>query len=189
MSAVLAHNWWAVALRGVLGIVFGLIAFYLPGATILSLVFIFAAYVIVDGVFAIISAIRAARQGERWGLLVVEGIADFLVGALSMLWPGLTALAFVLIIACWSVVSGSLMVFAAFNLNIEHGRWWLVLSGALSVVFGVLLIGAPLLGVIVVAWWLGAYAFAFGVKLLILAFKLWSHRHDHPQPAMAQGAA
>ena len=187
MSTVLAHNWWAIALRGVLGIIFGLIAFYLPGATILSLVLLFAAYAVVDGVFAIVSAIRAARQGERWAFLVLEGIAGLLVGAISVLLPVLTAVTFVLVLACWAIVSGSLMVFAAFNLNIEHGRWWLVLGGAASVIFGVLLFGAPLLGVIVVAWWLGAYAFAFGVILLILAFKLWAHRHD-PQPAMAQRA-
>jgi uncharacterized membrane protein HdeD (DUF308 family) len=187
MSTVLAHNWWAIALRGVLGIIFGLIAFYLPGATILSLVLLFAAYAVVDGVFAIVSAIRAARQGERWALLVLEGIAGLLVGAISVLLPGLTAVTFVLVLACWAIVSGSLMVFAAFNLDIEHGRWWLVLGGAASVIFGVLLFGAPLLGVIVVAWWLGAYAFVFGVILLILAFKLWAHRHD-PPPAMAQRA-
>jgi uncharacterized membrane protein HdeD (DUF308 family) len=185
MSAALARNWWAVALRGVLGIAFGLIALFLPAATILALVLVFAAYALVDGVFAIISAVRAARQNERWGLLVFEGLADILVAAIAVIWPGLTALAFVIIVACWSIVSGSLMTFAALNLNIEHGRWWLVLSGILSVAFGVLLIGAPLLGAIVLAWWIGAYAFAFGVILLILAFKLRSHRDDRRPATMA----
>src|SRR4051794_36950024 len=80
MCAVLAKNWWALALRGVLGILFGLIALFLPGATMLSLALLFSAYMLVDGVFAIISAVRAARAHERWGLLLLEGILNIAVG-------------------------------------------------------------------------------------------------------------
>src|SRR5271165_7408887 len=90
MIAVLAQNWWAIAIRGVLGILFGLVALFLPGATMLSLVLLFAAYAFVDGVFGIISAVRAARQGERWGLLVLEGIVDLVTAAIAFLWPGIT---------------------------------------------------------------------------------------------------
>ena len=174
INAVLAENWWAVAIRGVLAILFGLIALIFPGATILSLVLLFAAYLFVDGIFAIIAAVRAARRHDRWGLLTFEGIVNIIVAILAVLWPGLTVVAFVLLIAAWSIVTGTLVLGAAIRLNIEHGRWWLILGGAASVAFGVLLIIAPLAGAVVLTWWLGAYALVFGGALLALAFKLRS---------------
>src|SRR5262245_58529956 len=125
LSAVLARNWWAVALRGVFGVIFGVIALLVPAATMLSLVLIFAAYMLVDGVFAIVAAVRAAQQHERWGLLVLEGIVDILAGAAAVLWPALTVLAFVLLVAGWALITGVLMVSAAFRLRATHGRGWL----------------------------------------------------------------
>src|ERR687889_81074 len=129
MCALLAQNWWAVALRGVFAILFGLIALAVPGATILSLVLFFSAYMLVDGVFGIMAAVRAARQGERWGLLVLEGILNIAVGMIAFLMPGLTVIAFVLLLAAWSLVSGGLMLGAALRLSKEHGRWWLAVAG------------------------------------------------------------
>lgn len=178
MSTVLARNWWAVGLRGIFAIIFGLIALFMPGVTMLSLVIVFAAYMLVDGIFAIISAIRAARQNERWGLLVLEGIVDIVTGIVAFLWPGITVLAFVLLFAAWAIVSGVLRFAAAFRLNIEHGRIWLAIGGLASFVFGILLILAPLAGAIVLTWWLGAFALIFGCFLLILAFRLRAHRND-----------
>jgi uncharacterized membrane protein HdeD (DUF308 family) len=188
MSAVLANNWWAVALRGVLAIIFGLIALILPGATMLSLVLLFSAYMLVDGIFAIVSAVRAGRQHERWGLLVLGGVADIVAGVIAFLWPGITVLAFVLLIAAWAIVSGTLMTVAAFRLTIDHGRWWLVLGGIASVVFGVLLVVAPLAGAVVLTWWIGAYALVFGVALLILAFKLRSRSASQQHTTAAHAA-
>jgi len=172
MIAVLARNWWAIAIRGVLGILFGLVALFLPGATMLSLVLVFAAYTFVDGVFAIISAVRAAGQHERWGVVVVEGIVDIAVAAIAVLWPGITVVAFVLLIAAWAIVTGGLMLWAAFRLDVDSGRWWFVLGGVVSFAYGVLLIVAPMVGALVLTWWLGAYALIFGVALLVLAFRL-----------------
>jgi uncharacterized membrane protein HdeD (DUF308 family) len=188
MSAALAQNWWAIALRAALAIIFGLIALFVPAATMLSLVLLFSAYMLVDGVFAIVAAVRAARQRERWGLLVLEGVVDIVAGVVAFLWPGITVIAFVLIVAAWAIVSGGLMLGAAFRLKIDYGRWWLALGGVASVVYGALLIVAPLIGALVITWWLGAYAIVFGVALLVLAFKLRSRRDDPirtatPQPA------
>ena len=186
MCALLAQNWWAVALRAVFAILFGLIALFVPGATILSLVLFFSAYMLVDGVFGIVAAVRAARKGERWALLVLEGLLNIAVGVIALLWPGLTVLAFVLMLAAWAIVSGGLMVGAAFRLSRDHGRWWLVLGGVVSIVFGVLLVMAPLIGAVVLTWWLGAYALVFGIALLALAFRLRGRRDD--RGAMAAGA-
>ncbi len=185
LNAVLAENWWAIAVRGVLGILFGILALIFPGATILSFVLVFAAYLLVDGVFAIIAAVRAARRRDRWGLLTFEGIANIAAAVIAVLWPGLTVLAFVVLIAAWAIVTGVLMLGAAFRLNIQHGRWWLALSGAASLVFGILLILAPLAGAIVLTWWIGAYALVFGAALLVLAFRLRSRRSRGAAPAGA----
>jgi uncharacterized membrane protein HdeD (DUF308 family) len=185
LNAVLAENWWAIAVRGVLGILFGILALIFPGATILSFVLVFAAYLLVDGVFAIIAAVRAARRRDRWGLLTFEGIANIAAAVIAVLWPGLTVLAFVVLIAAWAIVTGVLMLGAAFRLNIQHGRWWLALSGAASLLFGILVILAPLAGAIVLTWWIGAYALVFGAALLVLAFRLRSRRSRGAAPAGA----
>src|SRR5258708_13101409 len=115
-SATLVQNWWLFTLRGVLGIILGCIALIFPGPTILSLVIFFSAYMLVDGVFAIISAVRAIRRKEdRWGLLIFEGLLNIVVGIAAFLWPGLTVVAFVWLIAAWPIVSGRLMTAAAFH--------------------------------------------------------------------------
>ena len=143
MSVLLAQNWWAVAIRGACAVIFGLIALFWTGPTILSLILFFAAYMLVDGVFGIVAAVRAARRNERWGLLVLEGIADIAVGVIALMWPGLTVLAFVLMMAAWSLVTGVLMVVAAFKLHPTYGRGWLIFSGVVSVLFGIALAVAP----------------------------------------------
>ncbi len=172
MIVALAENWWAIAIRGSLGILFGLVALFLPGATMLSLVLLFAAYAFVDGIFEIISAVRAAREGQRWALLVLEGLVNIATAAIAVLWPGITVVAFVLLIAAWAILSGALMLGAAFHLESGDGRWWLVLGGLVSLIYGALLVVAPMIGAVVLTWWLGAYALAFGVALIVLAFKL-----------------
>lgn len=183
MCALLAQNWWAVALRGIFAILFGLIALIVPGATILSLVLFFSAYMLVDGVFGIVAAVRAARQGERWGLLVLEGILNIAVGVIAFFMPGLTVIAFVLLLAAWSLISGGLMLGASFRLSKDHGRWWLALAGIVSIVFGILLAIGPVIGAVVLTWWLGAYALVFGIALLVLAFRLRAHKGDIPRSA------
>jgi uncharacterized membrane protein HdeD (DUF308 family) len=183
LGAGLARNWWLIALRGALGVAFGLIALIMPVATILALVLLFSAYMLVDAVFAIYAAVRAARQRESWGLLVFQGIASLIAGVIAFLWPGITVLAFVLLIAAWAIVTGCLMLAAAFHT--EAARWWLVLGGAAAVLFGILMIVAPLAGAVVLTWWLGAYALVFAAALIILSFKLRSRYQDHRRVAAA----
>jgi uncharacterized membrane protein HdeD (DUF308 family) len=181
VSADLARNWWALALRGVLGIVFGIIALVMPAATMLSLVLVFAAYMLVDGILAIVAAVRAARHREKWVWLTLEGVANIVTAALAVLLPGLTVVVFVLLIAFWALLSGGLMLGAAFRLKPDHGRGWLIFGGIVSIIYGALLIIAPLVGALVLTWWLGAYALVFGIALLVLAFKLRSRHQDHSQ--------
>lgn len=178
--SVLVRNWWALALRGVIAIIFGLVALFLPVATMISLAWLFAAYLLVDGVFGIVSAIRAAQANERWGLLLAESILNILMGAIAILFPISAVLAFVIITAAWALLTGALMLAAAFKLDAERGKWWMVLAGVVSILFGVALVISPLIGAVVLTWWVGAYAIVFGIVLLILAFRLRA-RQARPQ--------
>jgi len=181
LGEALARNWWLIALRGVLGVIFGVIALVMPVATILALVLLFSAYMVVDGAIAIYAAIRAARKQEGWGFLLFQGIASLAAAAIAFVWPGLTVVVFVLLIAAWSIVSGCLMLAAA--MRTEQARWWLVLGGAAALLYGFLMIVAPLSGAVVLTWWLGAFALVFGAALIILSLKLRSRYSGRPAVA------
>ncbi len=172
MLSVLIKNWWAFVVRGILAVLFGLIALFLPGVTMLSLVLVFAAYAIADGIFAIIGALRAAEHGERWDLLVLEGVVDILAGIAAAGWPGLTVVVFVAMIAAWALITGGLMLAAAMNVDSEHGRAWVVIAAIASIIYGGLLVIAPMIGALVLTWWIGAYALVFGIAMLVFAFRL-----------------
>ena len=177
-ASLLCRNWWLVALRGVLGIAFGLIALLAPAAAMLSLALVFAIYLVADGILGIAAAVGAAQQHERWGLLLAEGVLNIVVGVLVFLFPLGAVLAFVIMTAVWALLSGALMLAAAFKLSSRHGRWWMALGGVISIVFGVLLVIAPIAGAVVLTWWLGAYAVVFGVMLLVLGFQLRARRSE-----------
>src|ERR1700759_4005806 len=148
----------------------------MPGVTMLALVLLFAAYMLVDGILAIVAAIRAARQHDRCGWLILEGVVDLIAGATAVVWPLITIIAFVYLLGAWAIISGALLFIAGFRLNLEHGRWLMKLGGIISVVWGILLMFWPLMGALVLTWWMAGYALFFGVALLVLAFRLRSRR-------------
>ena len=178
LSRLLADKWWAVGLRAVMAILFGLICLLNPTLALNVFVILFAAYMLVDGVFAIASGIRAATSGGHWALLILQGLVSIAAAAVAMVWPAMTLVALVWIIAIWAIVSGALMLAAAFALNINYGRWWLALGGIASLVFGILLVIQPFIGAVVLTLWIGAYALVFGVFLLVLAFQLFWRKEE-----------
>ena len=178
----LAQNWWALALRGAAAILFGLVALFWPPGAIAALVAVFGAYALVDGIFNLVGAVRAGRAGQRWGALVFEGVVSILVGFITLFWPRLTALALVLWVAAWSLVTGVAEIVAAIRLRKQiEGEWLLVLSGILSVAFGILLFISPLVGAIAIAIWIGAYSLVFGALLVGLSLRLrsWASTQSH----------
>ena len=181
----LASNWWALALRGAAAIVFGLIALISPPSAVAALVFLFGVYAVVDGVFNLIAAARA-HGGERWGSLALEGMVSLICGLLAIFWPGITALALVMLIGAWSVITGIAEIAAAVRLrkHIQH-EWLLGLSGVLSIVFGILLFVAPVVGLVVLAVWIGAYAIVFGALLVGLGFRLRAFSRELAQQSPA----
>lgn len=176
MIDILARNWWALALRGVIAVLFALAAFAMPGLTLTILVYFFAAYLVIDGIFALVAGLRAAERHQRWGMLAAEGIIGLIAGIVIFLWPGLSLLYFVYFAGFWAIVSGVTLLIDALRLHRQHGEWWMLLAGLASLVWGVLVVLFPVAGILVWAWWIAAYALIFGIAMLILAFRLRAHR-------------
>ena len=172
-TATLARNWWLIALRGVAAIVFGVLTFVMPAISLAVLILFFGAYAVVDGVANLI-AVRRRREGERpWWALLAEGIVSLAAGVIAFVAPGLTALTLVYLIAAWAVITGVFEIVAAIRMRKEiRGEAWLVLSGIISIVFGVLVMLAPGPGALTLMMFVGVYAVVFGAVLLALAFRL-----------------
>ena len=170
---VLARNRWALALRGLFAVLFGLAVFIWPVLTLLALVALFAAYALVDGVFSIVAAIRAAGRRARWWPLLLEGVLGIAAGVVAFLWPNITALALLYVIAAWAIVTGVFEIVAAIRLRREiEGELLLGLAGLASVIFGVLLILFPGAGALAVLWLIGGDAIGFGARALFPGFRL-----------------
>jgi uncharacterized membrane protein HdeD (DUF308 family) len=168
----LAKNWWAIALRGVVAILFGVMAIAWPGLTLGAFVLLFGVFAVVDGIFALAAAF-AGGSGRPWWALVLKSIVSFAAGAVTFLLPGITALALLFVIAFWAIVVGLMEIMIAIRLRKEiKGEMFLALSGALSIVFGLLLIARPGAGALALTWMIGGYAIGFGLILLALSFRL-----------------
>jgi uncharacterized membrane protein HdeD (DUF308 family) len=173
MVTMLARNWWVLAIRGVAAILFGIAAFVWPGITLAVLVLLFGAYALVDGIFAVIAGIAAHEEQHRWWLLILEGLAGIVIGVLTFLYPGITALVLLYFIAAWAIVTGAFEIAAAIRLRKEIvDEWLLVLAGIASMLLGILLMVLPGPGALALIWLIGAYALVEGVLLLLLAFRL-----------------
>jgi uncharacterized membrane protein HdeD (DUF308 family) len=177
---VLARNWWMLALRGLAALIFGLLTLFNPTITLGVLILFFGAYALVYGAFTIFAAL-ANRRGERyWVALLAGGILSILIGALTFLRPGVTAIVLLYFIAAWAIVVGLSEIVAGIRLRkVITGEWLLVLSGVLSVAFGLALIVFPGAGALAVTLWIGAYATALGILLIALAFRLWGWHRRH----------
>ena len=181
----LPMRWWAIMLRGLLGILLGIVAFFMPVATLLAIVYLFGAYAFFDGIFNLIAAWRQTNRQKPWWALLLSGIAGIGAAAISFVWPGITALALVYVVSAWALITGGLEIAAAVKLRKEiEGEWLLALSGLLSIVLGFLLAFFPDAGAIGLVWYLGAYAVVFGILMIALSWRLRTRGvHDHSQPA------
>lgn len=178
-AGLLAQFWWALALRGAAGILFGILAFAMPVLTLAVVVLLFGAYALVDGIFNVVAAL-SGRSGTRpWWALLLAGLVGIAAGLVAFFMPGLTALALAYVIGVWAIVIGILEIASAIRLRKAiTNEWWLGLSGALAIVFGVFLTLAPGAGALAMVLWIGAYAFVYGVFLVLLGLRLRRHRHQ-----------
>ena len=169
-------HWWALALRGAIAILFGLAALLRPGIAVEALILLFGAYALVDGVFSIVGVFGGTRGGTPRWLLFIEGVAGILAGLIAFFLPGLTAILLLYLIAAWAIVTGISEIAMAIRLGKEiSGEWALIVGGAFSVLFGVILaVVGPVAGLLSLVWLIGIYAVAFGIMLLIAGFRLRS---------------
>lgn len=168
MVRALSQHWWVVLLRGVLAILFGVMAWAWPGETLAILVLLWGAYALVDGIFEVIAGLRG-----KWGSLVILGLLGIGAGIVALVWPGLAAITLIWIFAFWAIVAGILQVSAAIRLRREvQGEWMWILSGILTVGLGVVLLLYPGAGALSVTWLIGTLAVAWGILLVMLALKL-----------------
>ena len=173
MDKLLTRHWWVVGLRGVLAIIFGILALVVPGITLIVLIAFFGAYVLIDGLVAIYLAIRGRENNRNWGWLLAEGIAGVLIGIITFRWPGVTTFVLLAFIAAWAIITGVMEIFEAIELRRTiNNEWLLILSGAASVIFGLLLLLFPSTGALALVWLIGIFALIFGILLLVLSWRL-----------------
>ena len=190
MLNLMTQNWWAIALRGLVAVLFGIAAFVWPGITLWVLVALFGAYALVDGIFAIVESFRRDVVGERWWALLFEGFVGIAIGVLTFMWPRLTAMGLLYLIAFWAIVTGVFEVITAIRLRHEiSGEWMMALIGVLSVALGFLLVAFPVAGALSVVLMIGAFVFAMGALMIALGFKLRSMRRPSGEiPHMGHAA-
>ena len=175
MVHALAKNWWLILLRGICAVIFGVLTFAMPGVTLVTLVLLYGAFALADGVLALIAAVMGGAPAPRWWLAIV-GLLGIGAGIVTLMLPGMTALVLLYCIAFWAIAIGVMQIVGAIRLRKEiDNEWMLILSGALSVLFGVILIVSPGAGILGLLFVIGVYALLQGIMLIVLAFRLRRH--------------
>lgn len=173
MNSLLVRNWWAVMVRGVAALAFGLITLVVPGITLGALLMVFGVFAIIDGIFSLAAGIRASGHREHWGSLVVSGLMGLAVGLIALIAPIAAAVGFALLIGVWSLVTGFTQILAAIRLRrVIENEWLMALGGALSVALGLLFLLLPDVAMLTLVWWLGLFATTSGIMLVALALRL-----------------
>jgi uncharacterized membrane protein HdeD (DUF308 family) len=168
MLEAFAKNWWVLLLRGICAVLFAVMAFTLPGLTLVTLVLLYGVYALADG----LTALWVGGQARAWWFMLL-GTIGMIVGILTFAYPGITAVALLYLIAAWAIVRGVFEIVTAIQLRKEiSNEWLLILSGILSVLFGVALVAQPAAGALAVVWIIGTYALIFGLMMIVLAFRL-----------------
>jgi uncharacterized membrane protein HdeD (DUF308 family) len=184
MLGLVARDWWLFAIRGIAAIVFGILAFIWPERTLAVLVFMFGAYVLVDGVALLVALARgdAVARRNAWAVAII-GILGIVAGIATFIWPGLTALSLLYLVAFWAIATGVFQVIAAIALRKElDGEFWMVLGGVASIVFGAVLVAFPGDGLLTLVWLIGIWSIVFGVSSLGLAYRLHGIDADASKP-------
>src|SRR6266550_3068175 len=157
--------------RGIVAVLFGILALVWPKITLVVLVLLFGIFAVISGITAVAAALRN-REVPGWGLLLFEGILGILAGVVALVWPGITALAFLYLLAAWAIITGIMEVVAPLSFPMRGGRAVLmVLAGLVSIVFGIIIAAQPASGLLAVVWLIGVYAIVFGVMYVVAYFE------------------
>ncbi len=173
MLSNISSNWWLLALRGALAVIFGVAAFVWPGLTFEVLVLLFGAYAFIDGVIMFSFGLMAAGDKQQWWPMVLGGIIGIAVGVLTFAQPAAMALALVYVVGAWAIVTGLLEIVAAIRLrDVISNEWLMGVSGALSILFGALVLYQPNAGALTLVWLFGLYAILAGVSQISLGLRV-----------------
>jgi uncharacterized membrane protein HdeD (DUF308 family) len=179
LTKKLSRDSWHFAVRGLLTIVFGIVALIWPGVTQLALVLLFGAFVLTDGITTVATGIATRKYFKRWWALLLEGLTGIVIAVLTFLWPTITALALVYFIAGWAILTGIFEIVAAIEFrNLIPDEWVTFLMGLLSILFGILLFASPSAGALSIVWAIGFYAIFFGIMEIVFAIRLRSLGHE-----------
>ena len=190
MLPLIARRWWVVLIRGLCGVAFGILAFGWPGITLASLVLVYGVYAFADGISAIALGVTGARRGAPWWQMILVGLISLAAGILTFAWPGVTAVALLAVIAAWSIVRGVLEIIAAIRLRTEiNNEWLVIIGGACSILFGIILVARPAAGALAVLWIIGTYAIIFGILMIALSFRLHALKTTFPTTGGVGSAA
>ncbi|MET7460688.1 HdeD family acid-resistance protein [Nonomuraea sp. NPDC005501] len=167
----IARIWWLILIRGIAALLFGILALIWPGKTLLIVVIFFGAYAIVEGIFAIFAGARHNARSRAW--LIISGILGVLAGIVAFLWPGITSLALLYVVAFWAIFAGITEIVAGIQLRkVVDNEWMLIIGGILSVIFGVLLLIWPGAGLLTLIWLVGVFAIVYGIAMIALSFRV-----------------
>ena len=172
MQTAMRKFWWALLIGGVASVVFGVLALAWPGPTVLILALFFAAHVLVEGVFVAVGAWRARGERAHWWLWLLFGALGVVAGAVGLWLPAAAAGALLLLIACYALAAGALLIWAGIKLRHEiRGEWVLVLVGVVSLAFGFYMLAQPAAALLGLVWAVGVWAIVAGVLKTVLALK------------------
>jgi len=169
----LIKHWWVLLIRGILGVIFALIAFFSPFSAIGALVIFFGIFILIDGIISAIISFRVKNENDSWWAWLLEGVIGIMIGLFAVFYPGLTSLVVVMLVAAWAIISGVLQIVFAIRLRKDIEKEWVwILSGVLSIILGIIFISRPETGVVVMSWMLGGFFLFFGVLMIALSFRL-----------------
>lgn len=166
--------WWMLLVRAIVALLFGIVAIISPAFALLFLVYLFAAYVLIDGILAVVVALQERTAYSRWWVLLLGGISGIILGLLAFFWPGVTSLVLFYLVAAWAVVTGIFDVIAAFSVRARGVEWLLVLGGVLSIIIGIIFFLHPVASILAIVWLLGVFAIVYGVILIVRAIQFRS---------------
>ena len=172
MLPIVTQHWWLLVLRGALALVFGGLALAFPGVTIAFAAAFLAAYLALDGILALVAGIRAAEAHRRWWPFILEGVVSLAAGVLAFIWPTVTVVVMVALVAAWSILTGLAIMIPAFALPKGSGKGWLIFSGAVSLILGLVILFQPAAGLFYIVLSIGIYAILFGVGLIALGLRV-----------------
>ncbi|MEV0828109.1 HdeD family acid-resistance protein [Nonomuraea rubra] len=167
----LSQSWWLLLVRGLAAVVFGVLALIWPGITLLVLVIFFGAYALVSGLFELFAGFRHGTRSRAW--LIISGLVGILAGIVALVWPGITSLALLYVVAFWAIFTGVSEIVAGIHLRkLIDNEWMFIVGGALSVIFGVLLLIWPGAGMLSLVWLIGAFAILYGLAMIALSLRV-----------------